>query len=55
MSFSSWILVGVAIGLFLGDHAAPFRILADGFSRLLQMTVHVKEVLLPARLAPAAG
>ena len=43
MSFSRKILVGlvlgVAIGLFLGDRAAPFRFLADGFIRLLQMTV----------------
>ncbi len=43
MSSSRKILVGlvlgVATGLFLGDHAAPFRFLADGFIRLLQMTV----------------
>ncbi len=43
VTLSSKILVGlvlgVATGLFLGDHAAPFRILADGFIRLLQMTV----------------
>jgi Na+/H+-dicarboxylate symporter/ABC-type amino acid transport substrate-binding protein len=43
MSFSRKILVGLALGvatgLFLGDHAAPLRIVADGFVRLLQMTV----------------
>jgi Na+/H+-dicarboxylate symporter/ABC-type amino acid transport substrate-binding protein len=43
VSFSRKILVGlvlgVATGLFLGDRAAPFGLLADGFIRLLQMTV----------------
>jgi Na+/H+-dicarboxylate symporter/ABC-type amino acid transport substrate-binding protein len=43
VSFSRKIVVGlvlgVATGLFLGDRAAPFRFLADGFIRLLQMTV----------------
>jgi Na+/H+-dicarboxylate symporter/ABC-type amino acid transport substrate-binding protein len=43
VSFSRKILVGlvlgVATGLFLGDRAAPLRFLADGFIRLLQMTV----------------
>jgi len=43
VSFSRKILVGlvlgVATGLFLGDLAAPLRFLADGFIRLLQMTV----------------
>ena len=43
MTFSRKILVGlvlgVATGLFLGDLAAPFRLLADAFVRLLQMTV----------------
>jgi Na+/H+-dicarboxylate symporter/ABC-type amino acid transport substrate-binding protein len=43
VTFSRKILVGlvlgVATGLLLGDRAAPFRLLADGFVRLLQMTV----------------
>jgi Na+/H+-dicarboxylate symporter len=43
MSASRKILVGlvlgVATGLLLGDDAAPFRFLAGGFIRLLQMTV----------------
>jgi Na+/H+-dicarboxylate symporter/ABC-type amino acid transport substrate-binding protein len=43
MTFSRKILLGlvlgVATGLFLGDRAAPFRLLADAFIRLLQMTV----------------
>lgn len=43
VTFSGKILVGLALGLvtglFLGDHAAPFRFLADAFIRLLQMTV----------------
>jgi Na+/H+-dicarboxylate symporter/ABC-type amino acid transport substrate-binding protein len=33
------LLLGLATGLFLGDRAAPFRVLADGYIRLLQMTV----------------
>lgn len=33
------LVLGVATGLLLGDDAAPFRFLADGFIRLLQMTV----------------
>jgi Na+/H+-dicarboxylate symporter/ABC-type amino acid transport substrate-binding protein len=33
------LVLGVATGLFLGDRAAPFHLLADGFVRLLQMTV----------------
>jgi len=43
MSFSTKILVGLALGvasgLFLGERAAPLRLVADGFIRLLQMTV----------------
>jgi len=43
MSFSSKILVGLAsgvlVGLFLGERADLFRIAADGFVKLLQMTV----------------
>jgi Na+/H+-dicarboxylate symporter/ABC-type amino acid transport substrate-binding protein len=43
MTFSRKILLGlvlgVATGIFLGDRAAPLRLLADGFIRLLQMTV----------------
>jgi Na+/H+-dicarboxylate symporter/ABC-type amino acid transport substrate-binding protein len=43
MTFSRKIVVGLALGvatgLLLGDSAAPFRLLADGFVRLLQMTV----------------
>ena len=43
MSFSKRILVGlatgVAVGLFLGERAAIFRWAADGFVKLLQMTV----------------
>ncbi len=31
--------LGLAVGLFLGDRAAPFHLLANGFIRLLQMTV----------------
>jgi Na+/H+-dicarboxylate symporter/ABC-type amino acid transport substrate-binding protein len=32
-------VAGVAVGLFLGELAAPFQILADAYVRLLQMTV----------------
>lgn len=43
MSSSRKILVGLvlgaATGLFLGDRAEPFRHPAEGFIRLLQMTV----------------
>ena len=43
MTFSRKILVGLglgaATGLFLGEHAAPLRVVADGFVRLLQVTV----------------
>lgn len=43
MSFTGKILVGlglgVATGLFVGERAAPFRFVADGFVRLLQMAV----------------
>ena len=43
MSSSSKILVGllsgVFVGLFLGEHASVFKIGADGFVKLLQMTV----------------
>jgi Na+/H+-dicarboxylate symporter/ABC-type amino acid transport substrate-binding protein len=43
MSFSRKILLGlvlgVAVGLFLGEHAAPLRVVANAFIRLLQMTV----------------
>jgi Na+/H+-dicarboxylate symporter/ABC-type amino acid transport substrate-binding protein len=43
VSLSRQILVGlvagVALGLFLGELAAPFQILADAYVRLLQMTV----------------
>ncbi len=43
MSFSRKILVGlaagIAAGLLLGELVAPLQILADGFVRLLQMTV----------------
>lgn len=31
--------LGVATGLLIGDHAAPLRLIADGFVRLLQMSV----------------
>jgi Na+/H+-dicarboxylate symporter/ABC-type amino acid transport substrate-binding protein len=31
--------LGTALGLFLGDRVAPLKIVADGFVRLLQMTV----------------
>jgi Na+/H+-dicarboxylate symporter/ABC-type amino acid transport substrate-binding protein len=31
--------LGLATGLFLGERAAPFHVLADGYIRLLQMTV----------------
>ena len=43
MSFSKRILVGliagVACGLFLGEVVAPLKVVADGFVKLLQMTV----------------
>jgi len=43
MSSSTKILVGLAsgacVGIFLGEHAAVFKIAADGFVKLLQMTV----------------
>ena len=43
MTFSQKILTGLALGvvtgLFLGDLAAPLRVVADAFVRLLQMTV----------------
>ncbi len=43
MSFGNKILVGlalgIAVGLFLGDHAAPLQLAANAYVRLLQMTV----------------
>ena len=43
MSFSKKILVGlltgIATGIVLGDYVAPLSLVADGFVRLLQMTV----------------
>jgi Na+/H+-dicarboxylate symporter len=43
MSSSTKILIGLLsggfVGLFLGDHAAVFNVAADGFVKLLQMTV----------------
>jgi Na+/H+-dicarboxylate symporter/ABC-type amino acid transport substrate-binding protein len=43
MSFSSQILVslvaGIVAGLFFGDAVSPLKVVADGFVRLLQMTV----------------
>jgi Na+/H+-dicarboxylate symporter len=43
MSFSKKILVGllagIATGIVLGDYVAPLALVADGFVRLLQMTV----------------
>jgi Na+/H+-dicarboxylate symporter/ABC-type amino acid transport substrate-binding protein len=43
LSFGNTILVGLVLGvgtgLFLGERAAPLRLIADGFVRLLQMTV----------------
>jgi Na+/H+-dicarboxylate symporter/ABC-type amino acid transport substrate-binding protein len=43
MSFSSKILTGlaagVALGLLVGEHAAVLKVAADGFVKLLQMTV----------------
>ena len=43
MSSSTKILIGllsgVVLGLFLGEHAAIFNVAADGFVKLLQMTV----------------
>ena len=43
MTFSRKILVGlgagVAVGLTLGEYVLPLKIVADGFVRLLQMTV----------------
>lgn len=45
-------LVSLVAGILL---SVPYYLLDRGLERLLQITVHVKEVLLPARLAPAAG
>jgi hypothetical protein len=43
MSLSGQILIGlvagVAVGLFFGETVAPLQIVADGFIKLLQMTV----------------
>lgn len=43
MSSSTKILVGllagVLVGLFLGEHAAVLKVVADGFVKLLQMMV----------------
>ena len=43
LTFSRKILVGLvsglALGIFLGEAAAPLKIVADGFVKLLQMTV----------------
>ena len=43
MSFSKRILIGlsagVAVGLFFGEVVSPLKIVADGFVKLLQMTV----------------
>jgi Na+/H+-dicarboxylate symporter len=33
------LLLGVFFGIFLGEHASVFKIVADGFVKLLQMTV----------------
>jgi Na+/H+-dicarboxylate symporter len=43
MTFSAKVLVGLlsglALGLFLGEYVAPLKVVADGFVKLLQMTV----------------
>jgi len=43
MSSSTKILIGllsgIFVGLFLGEHATVFKVVADGFVKLLQMTV----------------
>jgi len=43
MSFSKRILIGmtagIAVGLFFGEVVSPLKIVADGFVKLLQMTV----------------
>ena len=43
MSFLQKVLIGLvsglALGLFLGEYAAPLNFVADGFVKLLQMTV----------------
>jgi Na+/H+-dicarboxylate symporter/ABC-type amino acid transport substrate-binding protein len=43
MSFSRKVLAGLvsglALGLFLGEYVAPLKVAADGFVKLLQMTV----------------
>lgn len=44
-------LVSLVAGILL---SVPYYLLDRALERLLQLTVHVKEVLLPARLAPAA-
>jgi Na+/H+-dicarboxylate symporter len=33
------LLLGIFVGLFLGEHATVFKVVADGFVKLLQMTV----------------
>jgi Na+/H+-dicarboxylate symporter len=33
------LLLGVLVGIFFGEHASVFKIVADGFVKLLQMTV----------------
>jgi len=43
MSFTNKILIGlvsgILLGLFLGELVAPLKLMADGFVKLLQMTV----------------
>ena len=43
MKFSRKVLIGlaagIATGLFFGELVAPLTVMADGFIRLLQMTV----------------
>jgi Na+/H+-dicarboxylate symporter/ABC-type amino acid transport substrate-binding protein len=43
MSFSQRVILGlglgIAVGVFLGEMVAPLKVVADGFVRLLQMTV----------------
>ena len=43
MSFSTRVLTGLisglALGILLGDLVAPLKVFADGFIKLLQMTV----------------
>ncbi len=63
VSFGNKILIGLALGaatgLLLGEHAAPLEVVAEGFVRLLEMTVlpylMVSLILGIGRLDPASA